>query len=190
MGEHDACVLRRVGVRRRGRVQGGDPQRRVHGDRQGRRRPRPAAADRGVRRDCLSRDAPPPLDPARARVRAHPLREGRPARDDHAQPARGAERVRLQDAARARARVRGRELGRRHSRRRGHRRGTRVLRRRRPEELGAELLDNPRLYWKWFGAFKDMHDRLREIGKPTRRAHSGHRGRRRQRAADGAAISP
>lgn len=32
---------------------------------------------------------------------------------------------------------------------------------------GAELLDNPRAYWKWFGAFKDMHDRLREIGKPT-----------------------
>ena len=32
---------------------------------------------------------------------------------------------------------------------------------------GAELLDNPRMYWKWFGAFKDMHDRLREIGKPT-----------------------
>ena len=32
---------------------------------------------------------------------------------------------------------------------------------------GAELVDNPRAYWKWFGAFKDMHDRLREIGKPT-----------------------
>jgi enoyl-CoA hydratase/carnithine racemase len=32
---------------------------------------------------------------------------------------------------------------------------------------GAELLGNPRMYWKWFGAFKDMHDRLREIGKPT-----------------------
>jgi enoyl-CoA hydratase/carnithine racemase len=32
---------------------------------------------------------------------------------------------------------------------------------------GAELIDNPREYWKWFGAFKDMHDRLREIGKPT-----------------------
>ena len=32
---------------------------------------------------------------------------------------------------------------------------------------GAELIDNPRMYWKWFGAFKDMHDRLREIGKPT-----------------------
>ena len=32
---------------------------------------------------------------------------------------------------------------------------------------GAELVDNPREYWKWFGAFKDMHDRLREIGKPT-----------------------
>src|SRR5881397_3597405 len=32
---------------------------------------------------------------------------------------------------------------------------------------GADLLDHPREYWKWFGAFKDMHDRLREIGKPT-----------------------
>jgi enoyl-CoA hydratase/carnithine racemase len=32
---------------------------------------------------------------------------------------------------------------------------------------GADLLDNPQEYWKWFGAFKDMHDRLREIGKPT-----------------------
>jgi enoyl-CoA hydratase/carnithine racemase len=32
---------------------------------------------------------------------------------------------------------------------------------------GEDLLDNPREYWKWFGAFKDMHDRLREIGKPT-----------------------
>jgi enoyl-CoA hydratase/carnithine racemase len=25
----------------------------------------------------------------------------------------------------------------------------------------------PQEYWKWFGAFKDMHDRLRELGKPT-----------------------
>ncbi len=32
---------------------------------------------------------------------------------------------------------------------------------------GAELVGNSREYWKWFGAFKDMHDRLREIGKPT-----------------------
>jgi enoyl-CoA hydratase/carnithine racemase len=32
---------------------------------------------------------------------------------------------------------------------------------------GADLIDNPTEYWKWFGAFKDMHDRLREIGKPT-----------------------
>jgi enoyl-CoA hydratase/carnithine racemase len=32
---------------------------------------------------------------------------------------------------------------------------------------GAELVGNPQEYWKWFGAFKDMHDRLREIGKPT-----------------------
>jgi enoyl-CoA hydratase/carnithine racemase len=32
---------------------------------------------------------------------------------------------------------------------------------------GADLIGNPREYWKWFGAFKEMHDRLREIGKPT-----------------------
>jgi enoyl-CoA hydratase/carnithine racemase len=32
---------------------------------------------------------------------------------------------------------------------------------------GEELVGNPGEYWKWFGAFKDMHDRLREIGKPT-----------------------
>ena len=31
----------------------------------------------------------------------------------------------------------------------------------------ADLLDRPGEYWKWFSAFKDMHDRLREIGKPT-----------------------
>ena len=30
-----------------------------------------------------------------------------------------------------------------------------------------ELVGKPGEYWKWFGAFKDMHDRLREIGKPT-----------------------
>jgi enoyl-CoA hydratase/carnithine racemase len=32
---------------------------------------------------------------------------------------------------------------------------------------GETLVGNPSEYWKWFGAFKDMHDRLREIGKPT-----------------------
>ena len=32
---------------------------------------------------------------------------------------------------------------------------------------GDEYLGNPDGYWKWFGAFKDAHDRLREIGKPT-----------------------
>ena len=32
---------------------------------------------------------------------------------------------------------------------------------------GDDLLGNSKEYWKWFGAFKDMHDRLREIGKPT-----------------------
>ena len=30
-----------------------------------------------------------------------------------------------------------------------------------------EYLGDPKAYWKWFGAFKDAHDRLREIGKPT-----------------------
>jgi enoyl-CoA hydratase/carnithine racemase len=40
--------------------------------------------------------------------------------------------------------------------------------------VGADLkswsqdyLGNPGEYWKWFGAFKDAHDRLREVGKPT-----------------------
>ena len=33
--------------------------------------------------------------------------------------------------------------------------------------VGADLIGNSRGYWKWFGAFKDTHDRLREIGKPT-----------------------
>jgi enoyl-CoA hydratase/carnithine racemase len=40
--------------------------------------------------------------------------------------------------------------------------------------VGADLkswsegyLGEPREYWKWFGAFKDMHDKLREVGKPT-----------------------
>ncbi len=40
--------------------------------------------------------------------------------------------------------------------------------------VGADLkswsqdyLGKPTEYWKWFGAFKDAHDRLREIGKPA-----------------------
>ncbi|HEX2433576.1 MAG TPA: enoyl-CoA hydratase/isomerase family protein [Gaiellaceae bacterium] len=40
--------------------------------------------------------------------------------------------------------------------------------------VGADLatwaedyVGRPTEYWKWFGAFKDAHDRLREIGKPT-----------------------
>jgi enoyl-CoA hydratase/carnithine racemase len=32
---------------------------------------------------------------------------------------------------------------------------------------GENLLGNSKEYWKWFGAFEDMHDRLRKIGKPT-----------------------
>ena len=38
---------------------------------------------------------------------------------------------------------------------------------RRPEGLGCRVVGNPRRDWKRFGAFKDMHHRLREIGKPT-----------------------
>ena len=47
------------------------------------------------------------------------------------------------------------------------------------------LVGRPQEYWKWFGAFKDMHDRIRELGKPTHRPDQRHRGRRRERAPDG-----
>ena len=35
------------------------------------------------------------------------------------------------------------------------------------KEWSREYLGKPQGYWKWFGAFKDAHDQLREIGKPT-----------------------
>jgi enoyl-CoA hydratase/carnithine racemase len=35
------------------------------------------------------------------------------------------------------------------------------------KEWASRYLGDPQGYWKWFGAFEDMHDRLREIGKPT-----------------------
>jgi enoyl-CoA hydratase/carnithine racemase len=35
------------------------------------------------------------------------------------------------------------------------------------KEWAEHYVGEPNEYWKWFGAFKDMHDRLREIGKPT-----------------------
>jgi len=35
------------------------------------------------------------------------------------------------------------------------------------KEWQDDYLGNPSAYWKWFGAFKDMHDKVREIGKPT-----------------------
>jgi enoyl-CoA hydratase/carnithine racemase len=35
------------------------------------------------------------------------------------------------------------------------------------KEWSADYLGKPEAYWKWFGAFQDAHDRLREIGKPT-----------------------
>lgn len=30
-----------------------------------------------------------------------------------------------------------------------------------------EMLERPHDFWKWFGIFQDMHERLRNIGKPT-----------------------
>jgi enoyl-CoA hydratase/carnithine racemase len=35
------------------------------------------------------------------------------------------------------------------------------------EAWSRDYLGNPGEYWKWFGAFKDAHDRLRELGKPS-----------------------
>jgi enoyl-CoA hydratase/carnithine racemase len=35
------------------------------------------------------------------------------------------------------------------------------------KEWSESYIGKPTEYWKWFGAFKDAHDRLREIGKPT-----------------------
>ncbi len=35
------------------------------------------------------------------------------------------------------------------------------------KEWAEGYVGEPNEYWKWFGAFKDAHDRLREIGKPT-----------------------
>jgi enoyl-CoA hydratase/carnithine racemase len=35
------------------------------------------------------------------------------------------------------------------------------------KEWSADYLGKPDAYWKWFGAFQDAHDRLRELGKPT-----------------------
>lgn len=34
-------------------------------------------------------------------------------------------------------------------------------------EWESTLVKRPADYWKWFGAFEDMHNRLRNIGKPT-----------------------
>jgi enoyl-CoA hydratase/carnithine racemase len=35
------------------------------------------------------------------------------------------------------------------------------------KEQTEQCLDKPAAYWKWMGAFIDVHDRLRNIGKPT-----------------------
>src|SRR5205807_4070860 len=142
--------------------------RRVHGDRQGRVQARLPAAERGVRRAGMSEpDAPVPVDPAELgfeRIRYE--KAGYRATITLNRPevlnafdfkmlrelARACEDASWDDDIRVvvitgegRAFCVGADL----------------------KSWGAELLDNPRMYWKWFGAFKDMHDRLREIGKPT-----------------------
>jgi enoyl-CoA hydratase/carnithine racemase len=35
------------------------------------------------------------------------------------------------------------------------------------KEWSAGYVGNPDAYWKWFGAFREVHERLRELGKPT-----------------------
>lgn len=35
------------------------------------------------------------------------------------------------------------------------------------KEQAAECLDKPSAYWKWMGAFIEVHEKLRNIGKPT-----------------------
>jgi len=35
------------------------------------------------------------------------------------------------------------------------------------KEQAEECLDKPSAYWKWMGAFIEVHERLRNIGKPT-----------------------
>lgn len=35
------------------------------------------------------------------------------------------------------------------------------------KEQKAHCLDKPNAYWKWMGAFIDVHEKLRNIGKPT-----------------------
>ena len=59
-------------------------------------------------------------------------------------------------------------MGRRDPRRRGHRRRAGRSASAPTSAPGRTRSSaRPQEYWKWFGAFKDMHDRLRELGKPT-----------------------
>src|ERR1044072_5508934 len=162
-------VLRRVGVPRPGRLQGGGPERGVHGDRQGRDgdgRPLP----RPLRRRLVSEhqpQAPRPLSPdelgferivyEKAPPRAT-ITLNRPeilnAFDFQMlrEIARACEDASWDDSIRVvvvtgagRAFCVGANL----------------------REWADHDVGKPTEYWKWFGAFKDMHDRLREIGKPT-----------------------
>src|SRR6185312_1311322 len=155
-------------VRGRGRVQERDAQRGVHGNGQGRVQARLPAANGGVRRALVSEpDGPHPVDPAELgfeRIRYE--KSGHRATITLNRPevlnafdfrmlreiARACEDASWDEAIRVvvvtgegRAFCVGADL----------------------RAWGEDLLDKPGEYWKWFGAFKDMHDRLREIGKPT-----------------------
>ncbi len=128
-------VLRRVRVRRPRGVQGG----RAH--RPSSRRPASMQWRWAVDSRCFvspmsEPDAPRPVAPDELGFERIVYTKEAAAGDDPAQPARGAECVRLPDAARDRPCVRGRLVGRRDSGRRRHRHRPRVLRRRRPEGLG------------------------------------------------------
>ena len=58
------------------------------------------------------------------------------------------------------------------------------------QSWAADYLGKPTEYWKWFGAFKDMHDRLRECGKPTVARVERDRGRTAATSCRWRATSP
>src|SRR5580765_389856 len=166
-GRAALCLLRGAGVPRPRSLQGGGAQRGVHGDRQGRDgdgRPLPRAR-RG--RLVTQPDAPRPLPPEELGFERIVYEKAPPRATitlnrpeilnafDYKmlrEIARACEDASYDDEIRVvvvtgagRAFCVGANL----------------------KEWAEHYVGKPNEYWKWFGAFKDMHDRLREIGKPT-----------------------